>query len=159
MNQSPYTLGKTLELLQEYLDAHPGMSNAPLYFWNYAYHEACPADTIFISDDIFCIDGHKGMEIPEEECGPKSYTCRHCSADLDRGDIYEVLKKQNEEITPAHLRKSDADIRRAAKSHGWTEKNRLHYTAEVRVQPEGEKQYMECPACRGRDPLKSEKQE
>jgi hypothetical protein len=113
MEHTCHTLGKTLELLQEYLAANPNKADTPLYFWNYAYHEACSVDKIFISDDIFCINGHKGMKIPEEECEPKSYTCRHCSTDLDRGDIYEVLKKQNEEITPAHLRKSDADIRRA----------------------------------------------
>ncbi len=159
MEHPCYSLRTVLELLQEYLVAHPERSNAPLYFWNYAYQEACPADKIFISDDIFCIEGHKGMKIPEEECEPKSYTCRHCSADLDRGDIYEVLKKQNEEIAPAHLQKSDADIRRAAKSHGWTEKNRLHFSAEVIVQPDRGEQYMECPQCKGRDPLTTEKQE
>ena len=148
-----YSLRTVLELLQEYLAAHPERSNAPLYFWNYAYQDACTANKIFISDNIFCIEGHKGIKIPEEECGQKYYTCRHCSADLDRGDIYEVLKKENEKITPAHLQKSDADIRRAAMRDGWTEKNRLHYTAEVCVQPEGEKQYMECPQCKGRDPI------
>ena len=83
----------------------------------------------------------------------KSYTCRHCATDLDRGDIYEVLKKQNDEITPAHHRKSDAEVRKAAGSYGWTEKKRLHFTAEVIVQPEKGAQYMECPVCKGSNPL------
>lgn len=81
-----------------------------------------------------------------------SYNCRHCGADLDRGDVYDVLYKQNQAL-PAHLRKSDAEIRKAAATYGWSEKNRLHFTAEVIVQPDRGEQYMECPKCKGLDPL------
>lgn len=147
-----YTLGETLQLLQDYLVKYPEQAGAPLYMYDSYNATVYPVMKIAMKKEIFCMNGDETVSKPEE-CGEKSYVCRHCSADLDRGDVYEVLKKQNDEITPAHHRKSDAEIRKAAASYGWSEKNRLHFTAEVIVQPDRGKQYMECPKCKGLDPL------
>lgn len=73
------------------------------------------------------------------------YRCRHCGADLDKGDVYEVMLVQY-----------GGDAKRAlqaAKAYGWSESKRIHFNRSVIVQPDGRPQWVECPDCKGKDPL------
>ena len=75
------------------------------------------------------------------------YHCRHCGVDLDGGDIYE------------HYLAVEGDkdrALRAAKTYGWREENRLHFTKSVIVQPDRKPQHEECPACHGVNPLQGD---
>lgn len=78
----------------------------------------------------------------------KMYHCKHCDANLDKGDIYQHFRNK-------YPQKSDEEIRKIAGRYGWSETNKLHFLASVIVQPEGYTQYNMCPACKGKEPLPS----
>ena len=73
------------------------------------------------------------------------YTCQHCRANLDKGDIYE------------HFLLIYADSKKAleaAKGYGWSETTKLHFNRSVIVQPDKDPQYVVCPDCKKKDPFK-----
>jgi DNA-directed RNA polymerase subunit RPC12/RpoP len=70
------------------------------------------------------------------------YTCRHCSSNLDAGDVFEHF---------LNLYKPEKAIR-IAKQYGWTPFNKIHFDRSIILQGEGD-QYTICPDCGERDPL------
>jgi hypothetical protein len=76
--------------------------------------------------------------------------CRYCNFDLDGGDIYETLK-----VHPLYMDRLDREIRKMAKSYGWTEENRLHFDKSVIIQfDQREKEQITiCQTCKGISPL------
>jgi len=67
-----------------------------------------------------------------------------CHEDLNADDIYE------------HFLRTEGDEEkalRAARAHGWTESNKLHFTKAVIVQPDREPQYEVCPKCNKKWPI------
>lgn len=73
--------------------------------------------------------------------------CRHCKVDLEIGDVFDVLKQKHPEL-------SDEEISKKASLYGWKSYARVSFTKEIIVQPETGPQYTECPACKGRAPLR-----
>jgi DNA-directed RNA polymerase subunit RPC12/RpoP len=71
----------------------------------------------------------------------ESYICKHCGANLDGGDIFEHFMLEYRD----HVR-----ALKSAKAYGWTEKNRLHFSKFVTVQPDKGQQYEICPQCKER---------
>lgn len=72
------------------------------------------------------------------------YTCQHCSADLDEGDILEhFLLKYGDYIK----------ARETARLYGWTETNKIHFNRTIVMQPKKGSQYTICPDCKKPDPL------
>jgi hypothetical protein len=76
------------------------------------------------------------------------YTCQHCSANLDEGDILEhfVIKYGS---SLGVLDKA----RDTARLYGWTETNKLHFLRTILIQPKKGSQYIICPDCKKQDPL------
>ena len=73
------------------------------------------------------------------------YTCQHCDANLDEGDIFEhFLLEYGGDYTKA---------RETAILYGWTEINRLHFDRSIIVQTDNDLQYTICPDCEKKDPL------
>ena len=73
--------------------------------------------------------------------------CRHCSFDLEIGDVFDVLKQKHPEL-------SDEEIGKKAALYGWKPFARVSFTKERIVQSEDGPQYTECPSCKGRAPLR-----
>ena len=77
--------------------------------------------------------------------GKPIYTCQHCSANLDNGDILEhFMSKYQNDLTHAMA---------SASSYGWSVTNKLHFNRSITVQPENDSQYEICPDCNKIDPL------
>lgn len=76
--------------------------------------------------------------------------CRYCDENLDKGDIYEVLKSD-----PLNADRTDAEILKFAKAYGWTPTNKERFLSVVTVQFDDRKkdQIDICPHCKGIDPL------
>ena len=74
-----------------------------------------------------------------------SYSCRHCTANLDKGDILEHFKSTCHD-----------DPIKAASSYGWSDTNKIHFSRSITVQPESGAQYTVCPECKTRDPFKQD---
>jgi hypothetical protein len=72
------------------------------------------------------------------------YTCQHCSANLDEGDIFEHFLLEYGDYSKAF---------ETARSYGWTETNKLHFTRSIIVQPDKGLQYTVCPDCNTSCPL------
>lgn len=73
------------------------------------------------------------------------YTCQHCGADLDQGDVLEYF-----------LLEYEGDYIKAIESatlYGWTETNNIHFNRSIIVQPDTGLQYTICPDCEKKDPL------
>ena len=73
-----------------------------------------------------------------------NYTCKHCSADLDEGDIFEHFVLKYGDLTKALY---------TARLYGWSETNKIHFNRSMVVQPNKGSQYTICPDCEQRDPL------
>ena len=80
----------------------------------------------------------------------KTYNCRHCSANLDDGEILDVLRLQ-----PFYADKSFSYTLNAAFDYGWHPTQRRHFTREVMKQSFDKPQYIMCPECGGREPLEA----
>ena len=76
----------------------------------------------------------------------RSYSCRHCSADLDKGDVFEHFMSKYNDRTKAM---------QSAAMYGWSDVNRVHFDRSVIVQPENAPQYAICPDCKTQDPFLS----
>jgi len=73
------------------------------------------------------------------------YTCRHCKANLDKGDIFEY-----------YLDFYNLNVKKAlevAATYGWSETNRIHFNRSVIVQPDKGPQYIQCPDCKKTEPF------
>lgn len=79
--------------------------------------------------------------------------CRYCNKDLDGGDVYEYLK-----MHPLYMDRSDKEIRKFARSYGWTEENRIHFDKSVIIHFDDryKEQITICPECKGIEPLKKD---
>lgn len=66
------------------------------------------------------------------------YTCQHCGANLDEGDILEHFLLEYGDYTKAI---------ETAMLYGWTESNKLHFSRSIIIQPEKGSQYTICPDC------------
>jgi hypothetical protein len=76
------------------------------------------------------------------------YTCKHCGANLDEGDILEhVLLEYGDQ----------AKARETAARYGWTETNKLHFNRSTIIQPDIYLQYTVCPDCNQKYPLPQKK--
>jgi hypothetical protein len=73
------------------------------------------------------------------------YKCKHCSANLDRGDVFEHFLA----VYPGDEKKALT----IARSYGWLETNRIHFNSSIIVQPDKGEQYVICPECKEKDPL------
>jgi len=73
------------------------------------------------------------------------YICQHCKANLDGGDIYEYFYLQYNDHVKAL---------QSAKSYGWSETNKVHFNRAIIVQPDKGVQYLICPECNKKSPLK-----
>jgi len=98
-----------------------------------------------------------------------NYTCKHCSADLDEGDIFEHFVLKYGDRTLSYEDKSSSDNPRTptfvpnsgvlakalytARLYGWSETNKIHFNRSMVVQPNKGSQYTICPDCGHRDPL------
>ena len=76
-----------------------------------------------------------------------AYRCRHCGADLDRGDALAHFAQ----LYPGDVEKAT----RSASAYGWSETNRVHFTRSVIVQPTNGPQFVRCPDCKAPDPFGS----
>ena len=72
------------------------------------------------------------------------YTCQHCSADLDEGDILEHFLVKYGDYKKA---------REIAGLYGWTETNKIRFNRSIVMQPKKGSQYNICPDCQKNDPL------
>ena len=75
------------------------------------------------------------------------YSCRHCGADLDKGDAFEYFMSKYNDPSKA--------MESAAK-YGWSDTNRVHFNRSCIVQPENAPQYTACPDCKTKDPFRTE---
>lgn len=75
--------------------------------------------------------------------------CRYCNNNLDDGDIYEVLSKND---LYKHL--SEDELLKIAGHYGYTTDNRIHFTKEMIIQFDNKPQIVICPFCNGIWPLK-----
>jgi len=84
---------------------------------------------------------------------PSEMICRYCNANLDGGEVYEVLK-----VHPLYMDRLDGEIRKMAKSYGWTEENKLHFDKRVIIQfdDRDQQQIMICPTCNGIEPFNND---
>ena len=73
-------------------------------------------------------------------CDIKMDTCAHCKADLNAGDIFQVLKSQKNDTT-------DEAIEHDASLYGWTKENKKQFSRRIIVQPVNGPQYVMCPDC------------
>ena len=76
-----------------------------------------------------------------------SYSCRHCGANLDKGDVLQHFMSKYSDPTQA--------MERAA-MHGWSDTNQVHFNRSCIVQPENAPQYAVCPDCKTKDPFRTE---
>lgn len=72
------------------------------------------------------------------------YTCQHCRADLDEGDILEHFLLEYRDYTKA---------RETAGLYGWTETNKIHFNRSIIIQRNKGSQYTICPDCNKKYPL------
>ena len=72
-------------------------------------------------------------------------TCPHCKTNLDAGDIFEnFLNMFNDSIKALQY----------AKSYGWKETDKIHFSRSIIVQPDRDPQYITCPDCKQKLPDK-----
>ena len=71
-------------------------------------------------------------------------TCRHCGANLDKGDIFEHFMSVYD---------NEARSRESASNYGWSDTNKKRFSRAITVQPENGEQYTICPECKKRDPF------
>ena len=72
------------------------------------------------------------------------YTCQHCRANLDEGDILEHFLLKYGDYTKA---------KEIAGLYGWTETNKIRFNRSIIMQPKKGSQYIICPDCEKTDPL------
>jgi hypothetical protein len=72
------------------------------------------------------------------------YACRHCRADLDKGDVFEHFMSQYDDPIKAM---------ESASRYGWSDANKVHFNRSIIVQPENSPQYVICPDCKTKDPF------
>lgn len=101
-------------------------------------------------EDIRVYDDHlMELYVCKMKYNPPSldkYKCRHCGVNLSTGDVYEKMLKLYDG--------NEKKAMESAKSYGWTETHRIHFTEEAIVQCEQTRtQWKECKYCKQRDPL------
>lgn len=70
--------------------------------------------------------------------------CRDCNADLDAGDIFDVLRESYpEDIT-------DYEVECIAKSYGWNRQDKKRFTRELHFN-----KFVICPYCDVVNPLRA----
>ena len=74
-----------------------------------------------------------------------SYSCQHCSANLDKGDVFQHFMSKYDDRTKSF---------ESASRYGWSDANKVHFNRSVAVQPENSPQYTICPDCKTTDPFK-----
>ena len=72
------------------------------------------------------------------------YTCLHCGANLDHGDIFEYFFNECKDYTEAMI---------SAGYYGWSENNKKHFNRSLIIQPDDSEQYTICPDCKVKDPF------
>jgi hypothetical protein len=72
------------------------------------------------------------------------YTCQHCGANLDEGDIFEHFFNEYKDYTKAII---------SAGYYGWSETNKKHFNRSLIIQPDDSEQYTICPDCEVIDPF------
>lgn len=77
-----------------------------------------------------------------------NYECKHCSFNLDAGDIYEVLKSDYKGDNYF-----ESDILESAKHYGWSQNNKKHFTVVISMKFNDGTSIKVCPNCRGTSPL------
>lgn len=68
--------------------------------------------------------------------------CKHCEANLNDGDIFDVLKMKHSDL-------KDEIIEEYASGYGWTKENKKQFSRKIIVQPVNKPQYEMCPDCNG----------
>lgn len=68
--------------------------------------------------------------------------CPHCKSNLDDGDVYEVLRADED-----YAKYTDQEVEMAARCYGWTAHNRVRFSREMIIQPSVGRQYVICPDC------------
>lgn len=76
----------------------------------------------------------------------QSCRCRYCDTPLDMGDIYNNISKRNGNLS----KKEKLAI---AAQHGWTPRNRKHFTRELGIRLRDGKKVNICPECYGIWPM------
>lgn len=71
------------------------------------------------------------------------FTCQHCRANLDEGDILEHFLLTYEYTKAKEI----------ARLYGWTETNKKRFNRSIIMQPKKGSQYTVCPDCEKTDPL------
>lgn len=74
--------------------------------------------------------------------------CRYCNKNLDKGDVYDVLK-----VHPLYAHMSEKELLKMARSYGWSPQHREHFLAIVTIQPDRGEQFDICSFCNGIEPL------
>lgn len=71
--------------------------------------------------------------------------CPHCNANLNDGDIFEVLREQNPD-------ESDEKIREWSGYYGWTKENPKHFGRQIAIydMDRDRTSHFVCPDCQGR---------
>ena len=72
------------------------------------------------------------------------YTCQHCGANLDKGDIFECFFNECNDYIEAVI---------IAGYYGWSENNKIHFNRSLIIQPDDSEQYTICPDCKVKDPF------
>jgi hypothetical protein len=72
------------------------------------------------------------------------YTCQHCGANLDQGDIFECFFNECNDYIEAVI---------IAGYYGWSENNKIHFNRSLIIQPDHSEQYTICPDCKVKDPF------
>lgn len=70
--------------------------------------------------------------------------CRHCNANLDKGDIFEHFLS---------FYKDHERALEAATKYGWTLVNKKRFSRTISVHPDEFPSFLICPDCNKRDPL------
>ncbi len=72
--------------------------------------------------------------------------CRHCTENLDGGDVLEVLREKYPDV-------GEEELVRMAADYGWTRETPIRFSREIAVQTErGDPEFTICPACHGVNP-------
>lgn len=76
--------------------------------------------------------------------------CRYCNVNLDRGDVYEVLRNH-----PLYQDRTPLEISKIAQRYGWSPSNKIRFDRQILLQTneEGRDPFKICPDCKGIAPL------
>lgn len=108
-----------------------------------SFYTIYPIETFPACEDCpFC--GITHWEEPKPEPDDDPYTCRHCRANLDEGDIWEYFIEYTG---------NEAIALESATFYGWSETNPLHFNRAYMETPQVGTQYYRCPDCGKKDPF------